>query len=186
MPRTIWFLAALALLGGCAVVRPRLEYPANRSVTVALEDTREPQASWALAQLPEMGAFVSKWILVGLDEEPEVTVRYFDFPDTADAVGDFTQGHNYIRIDIARTHSEASYRAVLSHELVHWFIDAHSPTPERAVYHLCQFAYNERAPPLCHPSISAVRAIMSPRVPDWPVTTPTHEDLAYFDWGMGH
>lgn len=171
-------------LGSCA---PGFTPPlGGRDVAVSIDGCTEPQRGWISEEVALFGWHVAA--------AGEVTVRCGEIDGSA--LGIYFLGSHEVVLDPVETIGEFSTKTVAGHELIHWFVyqGAH---PDRARYHVCNWPYNEPAPPLCFPGRSAAHALMSPSSPEpWdgdvehfelqqiPQNEPTEADVLFLDWAL--
>lgn len=127
-------------------------------VRVAVEDCREPQRGWIVAELDSLAALGPTWRLAGAGETPDVTVRCVAFPDGSQAAARYTAGSNVVEVDPANAPGEFAIRSAAGHDLFHWRVDR-GPHPERFVFHVCRF--QDEQPP-CYAGTFDRNAMMVP------------------------
>jgi len=160
----LWLLCLALLTTTCSPSPSDVSLPER---TVAIQDCLEPYHGWIVSQLKTNAALGPAWRLANAGETAEVTIHCGDAGEPGRG-GGYQLGSHQIVIDpnvVTRSGiPEFSFRAATGHELVHDYLDANSPHPETARLHICWFAYNDRPPPDCHPTIVAKDALMSPGI----------------------
>ena len=182
--RSIIYLLALALFVSCG---PALPQPVGgRDVAVQVMGCNEPQSTWVAEEVKIFGWHVA--------EHGEVIVRCDEAQNGA--LGEYILDQDYVIVDPTRAVGEFQFKQTTGHELWHWLV-YHGPHPDRARYHVCTWAYNESAPPLCFPYRAERNAMMSPGaqtpwdgdvetfyILDVPQNVPTEADILYLNWAL--
>lgn len=164
--------------------------PIGGKAHTADTDCPEPYRSWIAQEAQEFG-----WQLV---DAGEFTVHCGDTGPEG-GVEEYVLGSNTVTFDpekLKRGFPEFGTKCAVGHGWTHRLI-YFGPHPERAKFHVCEWAYNEPIPPYCYPYEAAENVLMSPGgTKEWdgdqqafqfgtiPEYRVTDVDQKFIDWAL--